>query len=248
MDDALAVAEHDVFLLGAEIDGQLGAGDAGGAGAVDDDADILELFADELQGVDQSGRGDDGGAVLIVMENRDVEDLLELLLDVEALGPLDVLQVDAAEGRFEQLDGADQLVGILGVEFDVENIDVGKALEQNPFSFHNRFAGHGADVAESENRRAVGYDSHQVALGGIVVSRVRILLDLQAGFGNAGAVGQGQVAACGAGLGGDDLDLSLSSGTVVIKGLLALRHNHFLQISMVFRVSAVRRSSDKTLF
>jgi hypothetical protein len=51
-----------------------------------------------MQRVDQAGR-DDRGAVLVVMEHRDVHDLAQALLDDEAIGRLDVLEVDAAEAR-----------------------------------------------------------------------------------------------------------------------------------------------------
>ena len=50
-----------------------------------------------LQRVVERGEGDDGGAVLVVVEHRDVEDLVEALLDLERAGRGDVLEVDAAE-------------------------------------------------------------------------------------------------------------------------------------------------------
>ena len=78
---------------------QLQAGDAGRAGAVDDELEVLEVAARQLQRIEQAGGGDDGGAVLVVVEDGDVEQLLQLLLDDEAVGRLDVLQVDAAEAR-----------------------------------------------------------------------------------------------------------------------------------------------------
>ena len=139
-----------------------------------------------MQGVDQGGGGDDGGAVLVVVEDRDVHGLLEGLLDVEALRGLDVLQVDAAEGRLQQLAGLDDLVRILGVEFDVEDVDVGKALEEDALAFHDRLAGQGAEVAEAQDGGAVGDDRHQVALGGVLVGVLGVLLDRQAGLGHAG--------------------------------------------------------------
>ena len=50
------------------------------------------------QRVDQAGGGDDGGAVLVVVEDRDVHQFAQPLLDDEAVGRLDVLEIDAAEG------------------------------------------------------------------------------------------------------------------------------------------------------
>jgi hypothetical protein len=62
--------------------------------------------------VEQRRADDDGGAVLVVVEDRDLHALAQLLLDVEALGRLDVLEVDAAEGGLERGDDVDQLVGV----------------------------------------------------------------------------------------------------------------------------------------
>jgi hypothetical protein len=51
------------------------------------------------QALIRPARGDDRRAVLVVMEDRDVHQLAQALLDDEALRRLDVLEVDAAEGR-----------------------------------------------------------------------------------------------------------------------------------------------------
>ena len=82
---------------------QLRDGDGGGAGAVDDDLDVLQLLAHHLQRVGQAGQGDDGGAVLIVMEDGDVALFLQLALDLKAAGRGDILQVDAAEAAGSML-------------------------------------------------------------------------------------------------------------------------------------------------
>jgi hypothetical protein len=56
------------------------------------------------------------------VEDRDVHGLLEGFLDLEALGGLDVLEVDPAEGGLEQLAGLDDLVLVLGRQLDVEAV------------------------------------------------------------------------------------------------------------------------------
>ena len=88
-----------MMLLHAGGQQHLRAGDAGRADARDDDLEIVHLLADDLQRVDQGGEHDDGGAVLVVVEDRDVERLAQPLLDLEAARRGDVLEVDAAEGR-----------------------------------------------------------------------------------------------------------------------------------------------------
>ena len=151
-------------------------------------------MSDDFQGVDQRRAGDDGGAVLVVVEDRDVHGLLQFLLDVETLGRLDVLQVDAAEGRLEQLAGLDDLVRIFRVELDVEDVDVGKAFEEDPLAFHDRLPGQGARFAQPEDRGAVGDHRHQIALGGVLVGILGVLCDFQTGLRDPGRVCQGQVA------------------------------------------------------
>ena len=51
--------------------------------------------------VDQAGGGDDGGAVLVVMEDRNVHQFAQALLDDEAFRRLDVLEIDAAPAGAE---------------------------------------------------------------------------------------------------------------------------------------------------
>ena len=125
VDHAGAVAQDDVLAPRPELEVELGAGERGRAGAGEDDAHLLDLLAGHRQGVEQRGAGDDRRAVLVVVEDRDVHLRLEAALDLEALGGADVLQVDAAEGRLEELDGADELLRVGGVDLDVEDVDVG---------------------------------------------------------------------------------------------------------------------------
>ena len=84
---------------------------AGRADAGDDHVEVDHLLVDDLQRVLERGQHDHRGAVLVVVEDRDVEQLLEPLLDLEALRRGDVLEVDAAEHRRDAHDGLDDLVG-----------------------------------------------------------------------------------------------------------------------------------------
>ena len=173
VDHALAVAHDDIVVRHAHRLDQLGAGDRRGAGAVHDHLDVLELAPGQVAGVDQAGGGDDRGAVLVVVHDRDVHPLAQGLLDDEAFGRGDVLEVDAAEARLHQRDRVDERVGILGVELDVDRIDVGEALEQHRLAFHHRLGGERAEIAEAEDRGAVGDDRDEIALGGIIIGRGR---------------------------------------------------------------------------
>ena len=142
VDHALGVAQQHVLLGHAHGGEQVHAGDAGGAGAVDDQLEVLDVAPRQLQRIDEAGGGDDGGAVLVVVEDGDVEQLLELLLDDEAVRRLDVLQVDAAEAGAQVAHAVDDGVDVGRVDQDVDGVDVGEALEQRALALHHRLGRH----------------------------------------------------------------------------------------------------------
>ncbi|MPM87049.1 hypothetical protein SDC9_134142 [bioreactor metagenome] len=75
---------HQHQVTGSHLQYQLGDGNAGGAGAVDHDADILPLFAGYFQRVDQAGDHHDGRAVLVIVKYGDVQLRLQPPLDLKA--------------------------------------------------------------------------------------------------------------------------------------------------------------------
>ena len=111
------------------------------------------------------------------MEHRNVHQLAQPLLDDEAVGRLDVFEIDAAEARAEIAHRVDERVDILGVDFQVDGIDIGEALEQHGLAFHHRLGGQRAQIAQAQDRGAVGDDGDQIALGGVVVGEVGIFGD-----------------------------------------------------------------------
>ncbi len=161
--------------------------------------------------------------MLVVVEHGDLHALAQLLLDVEALWRLDVFQVHAAERGLERGDDLDQLVGVALGEFDVEDVDAGKLLEQAALALHHRLAGQRADVAEAQHRGAVGDDADEVAARGVLVRERRIGLDRQAGVGHAGRVGEREVALVRQRLGRQHRDLAAHGGAVVLERGIAQR-------------------------
>ena len=118
--------------------------------------------------------------MLVVVENGDLHPRLELLLDVEALGRLDVLEVDAAERGLEPGDALDELVGVLFVDLDVEHVDVGEPLEEDALPFHDGLAGERTDVAQPEHGRAVRDDGDEIPLSRVLVDELGVPRDLEA--------------------------------------------------------------------
>jgi hypothetical protein len=146
--------------------------------------------------------------VLVVVEHRDVEGLAQAALDLEAPGGGDVLQVDPAVAGGEQLDRADDLVGVLGGQADRPGVDPGELLEQQGLALHHREGGLGADVAQAEHGRAVGDHGHGVALDGQLAGVGRVGGDRPADPGHPGGVGHRQVVAGAQRHLGGDLELA----------------------------------------
>ncbi|MNZ97461.1 hypothetical protein D3C78_1166990 [compost metagenome] len=225
VDHALAVDHENILDLRAKADQQLHARGRRGTGAEADDLRLLQLLADDFQGVEHAGRGDDGGAVLVVMEYRNVALLDQRTLDLEALGRLDVFQVDAAEGDRDALDGVDEGLRAFRVHLDVEHVDAGETLEQHPLALHHRLGRQRTQVAQTEDRGAIGDDCHQVALAGVLEGQLGIAGDLANRLGNARAVGQGQVARGSRGLGQLNAQFAGTGlGVVLERGSFQIRH------------------------
>ena len=169
--------------------------DARRAETDDQHLEILDAPARQLHRVQQRRHHDDRRAVLVVVEHRDIELRLEAILDLEAARRRDVLEVDAAEGRRDQLDVAHDLVGVGRVEADREGVDAGELLEQAALALHHRHRRARADVAEAEHRRAVGDDRHRVALDRVLEGLVLVFGDRLADARHARRVGHREVVA-----------------------------------------------------
>jgi hypothetical protein len=136
VDDALDVADGHVD--GAGVQQHLQHGGAGGTGAGQHDARLADVLGDDPQRVAQRGQHHDGRAVLVVVEDRDVEPLAQTCLDLEAARRRDVLEVDAGEAGRDGRDGLDDLVDVLRVQDDGPRVDVGEVLEQGGLALHDR--------------------------------------------------------------------------------------------------------------
>src|SRR5439155_4297744 len=102
----------DVLLLDAQAHEDVQAGKRRGARARADELDLRDILAHDAQAVEHRGADDDRRAVLVIMEDRYLHALAAFTLDVEAFGRLDVLEVDATEGRLERADDLDQFFRI----------------------------------------------------------------------------------------------------------------------------------------
>ncbi len=216
VDHALGVAHEHVLALHAQAHHDVHAGNGCCAGAGNGHLHVFNLLAYQFQTVEQGGARDDGRTVLVVVEDGDVHALGEFLLNVEALGRLDVFEVDAAQRGLQRGDDLDQLVRIALVQLDVEHVHACKLLEETPLAFHHRLASQRADVTQTQHSRAVGDHAHQIATRGVLGGLAGVCLNVQAGVGHAGGVGQRQIALVGQWLGGGHRNLALVGACVVL--------------------------------
>jgi hypothetical protein len=189
VNDALSVDEEDVLARHAQPYVVLRCRYRGSARARENHFERLDLFADALERVEERRSRDDCSSVLVVVEDRDLHRLPERLLDVEAIGRANVLEVDATHRRLEELAESDHVLRILRPDFQIEDVEIRELLEEIPLALHHRLAGERPDVAQTEDSGSVGDDGDEVPLGRVLVSVVRVVLDLEAGKGNARGVG-----------------------------------------------------------
>ena len=194
IDDAFDVHDRGVFRLHAHRLDKLEHGQSRRPRAAQHDFEVLEPAARQIAGIDQPGGGDDRGPVLIVMEDRDIQILAQTPLDLETFRRLDVFQIDPAECIAKAPHALDELLRVGIIDLDIDRVDVGEALEKDRFAFHHRLGRGRAQIAQPQDRRAVGDDGNHIALGCIIVGRFRVFRDRTHRSGNAWRIGERQIA------------------------------------------------------
>ena len=161
-----------------------------------------------LECVHETGERDDGRSVLVIVEDRDITALLQLLLDLKAARRGDILEVYAAEASGKECNCVHDCIRVLRADAERNRVDIAEGLEQGTFSFHDRHAGLRADIAEAEDSRTVCDNGNCVPAARQLKALLRVLLDLKARSRDARRVGEAQC--LGAADVRADLDLNLT--------------------------------------
>ena len=140
IEHAVLVGHQNIFVLHAQRDQHVQTSDARRAGAAGGKFHIGNIFPKHMQGVDYRRTNNDRGAMLVVVEDRDLHALAQLALDLEAFRCLDVFEIDAAESRFQAGDDVNEFVGIVLGDFQIKHVDTGEFLEQHGLAFHHRLS------------------------------------------------------------------------------------------------------------
>jgi len=185
------VAADDRARTGGEED--LRHGGPGGTTAGGHDLDVFQALADDAQRVEERCEHDDRRAVLVVVEDGDVQFVAQPPLDFEAARRGDVLEVDPAEPRCDRLHDRDDLVRVACVEADREGVEAAELLEQHRLAFHHGQRCFRPDVTEAQHRGAVGHDGDHVLLRGQRPHLLRVVGDRAADTRHAGGVRHGEI-------------------------------------------------------
>ena len=172
-------------------------GHARAARAVDDHLRRFHRLADDLQRVEQRRRDDDGRSVLIVVENGNIADFLQPALDLKAARRGDVFQIDAAEAAGNQVDRPHQLVHVLRAHAQGEGVHAREFLEEHTLALHHRHARLRADIAQTEDRRAIRDDGDHVRPPREQIALFIIVANREARLGHARRIREGEFFAVG---------------------------------------------------
>ena len=247
MDKAAGVEHEDIFAAYTQLHIEAGASDAGGARAHHDHAHILDIATGDFAGVQQCRAGNDGGAMLVIVEDRNIHGGLEGFFNDKAFRGLDVFEVDTAEGRFESFHHADELTGSRGLQAEVINVNVGKDLEQHALAFHDRFAGFRPDIAKAKHGSTVGNNGNEIGTAGVFTDQLFIFSNSVARFGNTGRIGEGKVFLGFAGLYRNNFQFAATGGAMVLKSFFASVKCHGdllpkIRTSCYRQISGIRRN------
>jgi len=137
--------------------------------AVQDDPDLVDVLADDAEGVDQAGERDAARALRVVVPDGDVAFLPQGVEDLVAVRLRDVFEVDGAETRLQHLHELDDLVGIVlaglvvAVHAQRHAVDASQVLHQVRLALHHAEAARGRAIAVTEDAGRVRDHGDQVA-------------------------------------------------------------------------------------
>ena len=133
--------------------------------------------------------------MLVVVENRDVESLAQLLFNLKTAGRRNIFKVDSTEAGGDQLHGAHDFIDILGVKADRPCINIGKFFKESRFSFHDGHGSFRSNISQTENSGSVGDHGNGISFNREIPGVSRVFRDRHADPSDTGGVGARQICA-----------------------------------------------------
>ena len=118
--------------------------------------------------------------MLVVMENRNITALFQLLLNLKASRCGNILQVYTAEASSQKANGLHDLIYVLASNTKWNSIYITKLFEQNAFALHNRHTSLWTDISKTKNCGTICYNSNGIPTSGEFITFINIFLNLKA--------------------------------------------------------------------
>ena len=96
------------------------------------------------------------------MEDRDAHTFAQFTFDIETFWRFDIFQIDPTKSRLQRSNDINQLIWIGFIDLDIEYIDTSKLLEQHALTFHHWLRSEWSNIAQTQYRRTVSDDAHQI--------------------------------------------------------------------------------------
>ena len=155
-----------------------------------DDLNVLDVLSNNLQGIDHACQCDNSSTMLIIMENRNVTALFQLLLNLKTSWCRNILQVYPAKASCKKAYCLNDLIHILTANAKRNGIYVSKLFKQNTLTFHNRHTSFRANIAKSQNCSTVCYNSNCIPASGKLIAFINIFLNFKARLCNTWSIGK----------------------------------------------------------
>ena len=144
------------------------------------DLNVFDFLANNLQRIDHTCKCNNCSTMLVVMENRNITALFQLLLNLKASRCGNILQVYTAEASSQKANGLHDLIYVLASNTKWNSIYITKLFEQNAFALHNRHTSLWTDISKSKNSGTVSYYSNRIPTSSQFITFINIFLNLKA--------------------------------------------------------------------
>ena len=154
--------------------------DSGSSCSGSNDLNVFDFFANNLQRIDHTCKRNNCSTMLVIMENRNITALFQLLLNLKTSGCGNILQVYTAEASSQKANGLHDLIYILTSYTKGNSIYITKLFEQNAFALHNRHTSLWTDISKTKNCGTICYNSNGIPTSGEFITFINIFLNLKA--------------------------------------------------------------------
>ncbi len=189
MQAPLAVEDGQIGRIQPGLEQKAGYGGVGSASTEEHGSDVPDLFVRQQQGIDQPRQSYAGGALGVIVPNRDLAGGAQFVQHPVAVGLGNVLQIHSPHAGFQHFHKLDQFsrirfaVLITVVHAESDGIKASQILHQHGFAFHHAQAAKPAAITIAQHPGAITHHCHQIFPVAQFIGKIGIVPD---GSGNGG--------------------------------------------------------------